>query len=56
MTGETGGDGWKQARKRIPEAIRQAWSIVVTVNEQNEVQAIPAHGRFGTAVLDRKSG
>ena len=27
------------ARRRIPEAIRQAYSIVVTVNEDNDVQA-----------------
>ena len=31
--------GWNRRGKRIPEATRQAWSIVVTVNEQNEVQA-----------------
>jgi hypothetical protein len=29
----------EEARKRIPEAIRQGWSIVVTVGEQNEIQA-----------------
>ena len=29
----------EQARKRIPDAIRQAWSIVVTVNESNAVHA-----------------
>ena len=28
-----------QARQRIPEAIRHAWAIVVTVNEQNDVHA-----------------
>ena len=27
------------ARRRIPEAIRQAYSIVVTVNESNDIQA-----------------
>ena len=31
-----------QARKRIPDAIRQAWSIVITVNERNEIQAFKA--------------
>ena len=30
------------ARRRIPEALRQAWSIVVTVNESNAVQAFKA--------------
>lgn len=29
----------EQARKAIPEAIRQAYSIVVTVGEKNEIQA-----------------
>jgi hypothetical protein len=27
------------ARKAIPEAIRQAWSIFVTVNENNDIHA-----------------
>ena len=34
------------ARKRIPDAIRQAYSVVVTVNESNEIQA------FRVAVSD----
>jgi hypothetical protein len=29
----------EQSRKNIPEAIRQAYSIVVTVSEQNDIQA-----------------
>ena len=29
----------ESARKRIPEAIRQAYSVVVTVNESNEIHA-----------------
>jgi hypothetical protein len=29
----------EDARKAVPEAIRQAWSIVVAVNEQNDIQA-----------------
>ena len=29
----------EEARRRIPEAIRQAWTIVVTVNPQNEGHA-----------------
>jgi len=29
----------ESARKRVPEAIRQAYSVVVTVNERNEIHA-----------------
>ena len=32
-------DETAEAERRIPDAIRQAYSLVVTVNEQNEVQA-----------------
>lgn len=49
----------EQARKRIPEAIRQAWSIVVTVNEQNDVHAFKiAPGNeplFATVKADKRS-
>ena len=52
--------GWvEQARKRIPEAIRQAWSIVVTVNEQNEVQAfritVGSEPLFSTVKADKRT-
>jgi hypothetical protein len=29
----------EQARRRIPDAIRQAWSIVIMVNDQNDIHA-----------------
>ena len=29
----------KEARERVPDVVRQAYAVVVTVNEQNEVQA-----------------
>ncbi len=29
----------REARERVPEIVRQAYTVVVTVNEQNEVQA-----------------
>ncbi len=49
----------EQARKRIPDAIRQAWSIVVTVNEQNEVHAfkitVGSESLFSTAKADKRS-
>ncbi len=49
----------EQARKRIPEAIRQAWSIVITVNEQNEVQAfkltVGAEPLFSTVKADKRA-
>jgi hypothetical protein len=48
----------EQARKRIPEAIRQAWSILVTVNEQNEVHAFKitagADPLFATVKADKR--
>ena len=51
--------GLEQARKRIPEAIRQAWSIVVTVNEQNEVQAfrltVGSEPLFSTVKADKRT-
>ena len=42
LTAET-----EAARRKIPDAIRQAYSIVVTVNEANDVQA------FKVAVSDQ---
>ena len=36
------GNSLNQARKRIPDAIRQAWSIVITVNASNDIQAFKA--------------
>ncbi len=49
----------EQARKRIPEAVRQAWSIVVTVNEQNEVQAfrltVGSEPLFSTVKADKRT-
>ena len=49
----------EQARKRIPDAIRQAWSIVVTVNESNAVHAfkatIGAEPLFPTIKADRRA-
>jgi hypothetical protein len=49
----------EDARKRIPEAIRQAWSIVVTVNEQNDIQAfkvmVGSEPLFATVKADKRS-
>lgn len=49
----------EQARRRIPDAIRQAWSIVVTVNESNAVHAfkatIGAEPLFPTIKADRRA-
>ena len=52
--------GWiEQARKRIPDAIRQAWSIVITVNEANDIQAfkitIGAEPLFSTVKGDKRA-
>src|SRR5262249_48053352 len=47
------------ARRAIPDAIRQAWSIVVTVNEQNDVQAfkltVGSEPLFATVKADKRS-
>jgi len=47
------------ARKRIPEALTQAYSIVITVNESNEVQAfkvvVSGEPLFATIKADRRS-
>ncbi len=49
----------EQARKRIPDAIRQAWSIVITVNDQNDVHAfkitIGGDPLFSTVKGDKRS-
>ena len=52
--------GWiEQARKRIPDAIRQAWSIIVTVNELNDVHAfkitVGSEPLFAAVKADRRS-
>ena len=49
----------EEARRRIPEAIRQAWSIVVTVNEQNDIHAfkvtVGSEPLFSTVKADKRS-
>ena len=49
----------EQARKRVPDAIRQAWAIVVTVNERNDIQAFKAtvggEALFATVKGDRRA-
>ena len=49
----------EEARRRMPEAIRQAWTIVVTVNPQNEVQAfrvtVGSEPLFATVKGDRRA-
>jgi hypothetical protein len=47
------------ARRAIPDAIRQAWSIVVTVNEQNDIHAfkltVGSEPLFATVKADKRS-
>lgn len=47
------------ARRRVPEAIRQAWCIVVTVSDKNEVQAFKVNPGeeplFATIKADARS-
>ena len=54
LAGET-----EAARRRVPEAVRQAWSIVVAVNENNDVQAFKAtvadEPLFVTVKADRRA-
>ncbi len=54
LAGET-----ESARRRIPDAISQAYSIVVTVNEGNEIQAfkvvVTGDPLFTTVKADRRS-
>ena len=49
----------EQARKRIPDAIRQAWSIVITVNDQNDIHTfkitVGADPLFSTVTADKRS-
>ena len=49
----------EKARKRIPDAIRQAWAIVVTVNERNGIQAfkatVGAEPLFAVVKADRRA-
>ena len=53
-------DAWtEKARKRVPDAIRQAWAIIVTVDENNDIQAfkvtIGVESLFATVKADRRS-
>ena len=49
----------EEARRRMPEAIRQAWTIVVTVNAQNGVEAfrvtVGSDPLFATIKADRRA-
>ena len=49
----------EQARRRIPDAVRQAWSIVIAVNERNDIQAFKAtvgtESLFATVKADRRA-
>ncbi len=49
----------EQARKRIPAAIRQAWSIVVTANEKSQIHAfkvtVGSEPLFTTIKADRRA-
>ena len=49
----------EEARRRMPEAIRQAWTIVVAVNPQNEAQAfrvtVGGDPLFATVKADRRA-
>ena len=52
--------GWtQQSRRRIPDAIRQAWAIIVTVNELNDIQAfkltVGSEPLFATVKADRRA-
>ncbi len=51
---------WTEAaRKRVPEAIRQAWTVVVTVGSGNEIEAFKVPGGteplFAAVKADRRS-
>ena len=52
-------DWTEQARKRVPDAVRQAWAIVVAVNERNEIQAfkvtVGAEPLLSTVKADRRA-
>ncbi len=49
----------EKAKRRVPEAIRQAWCIVVTVSKENEAQAfkitVTDDGHFDTIKRDSRS-
>ena len=49
----------EEARRRMPEAIRQAWTIVVTANPRNEIQAfrvtVGSDPLFATVKADRRA-
>ncbi|KAF0112375.1 MAG: hypothetical protein FD149_2445 [Rhodospirillaceae bacterium] len=49
----------EQARKRIPDAVHQAWSVIIAVNEQNDVQAFKivagSEPLFATIKADKRS-
>ena len=49
----------EEARRRMPEAIRQAWTIVITVNPQNAVEAlrvtVSSDPLFATVKADRRT-
>ena len=49
----------EQARRRIPDAVRQAWSIVIAVNERTDIQAfkatVGAEPLFATVKADRRA-
>ena len=49
----------EEARRRMPEAIRQAWTIVVTANPQNEIRAfrvtVGSDPLFATVKADRRA-
>ena len=52
--------GWtEQARRRVPEAVRQAWAIVIAVNERNDIQAfkitVGGEPLFATVKADRRA-
>ena len=52
-------DWTEQARRRVPEAVRQAWAIVIAVNERNDIQAfkitVGAGPLFATVKADRRA-
>ena len=49
----------EEARRRMPEAIRQAWTIVVTANPRNDIQAfrvtVGSDPLFATVKADRRA-
>ena len=47
---------WSRRASAIPDAIRQAWSIVISVNERNDIHAFKATVGSRTAVRDGQGG